>query len=269
MTLQAQLVLSLASLPILVHWGLPISMMTLVGNVIFTPFLMAFIFLSSLLFFTELCNIPNTLLAWCLNQVTDWWSYFLSFGKSEWLCSFVHPGNVFLALMGMIIIALLVVGTRLQIGLRLALLTGALVAAVSSMVVYEHYWHIKMRVQHKKFAVQVHKKYGLTLFDNGYFASKKSPDKAVYFELRSYLIKTYGTLKIDRVVTNRVGMRTFQGILVFCQLFRVKKVVLPFFKKKLSKKAWYFFFTLKRYLAEHKIRFIRSKPRKKLGTKKR
>lgn len=261
MTLQAQLVLSLASLPILVHWGLPISMMTIIGNVIFSPFLMAFVFLSSLLFFTELCSIPNLWIAYGLNNITEWWSYLLSFGRPEWLCSFVHPGNIFLAVMGAGIIVILTFGTYLHIKIRLLLLSAALLSATGSLLIYEHYFYTKPHLQHRKFTVSIHKKYGISVYDNGYFASKKSPDKAVYFELRPYLIKTYGTLKINRIVTNRVGLRTFQGLLHFCQLFRVQKVVLPFFKKKLSKKAWYFFFTLKRYLAEHSITFIRPSQR--------
>ena len=61
--LQVQLFLSLASLPILVAWGIPFSLATVAGNFLFSPFLTLFLLLSSLIFFTELIFIPN---AWLI-----------------------------------------------------------------------------------------------------------------------------------------------------------------------------------------------------------
>ena len=260
MTLQAQLVLTLASLPILVHWGLPISIMTLFGNIIFLPFLMVFIFVSSLLFFSELCHIPNSLLAAALNLITDCWRYFLSFGSPSWLYGFVHPGKAALLIGGLSIVAILFLGTKISFGKRLILLTCTLIVSVSLLQLHERFLYKKNNCYHKQFALLHHKKYGLTLVDNGYFARKKSPDKAAYFQLRPYIIKQFGSTKINRVMTTKVGVRTFQGILQLCKIFQIKKVFLPYFKQKLSKKAWYFFFTMKRYLAEHNIKFMRSRP---------
>ena len=58
-TIYVQLYLSLMSSPILIYWGLPVSLASPLGNILFNPLLVVFLFFSSLLFFTELLHIPN------------------------------------------------------------------------------------------------------------------------------------------------------------------------------------------------------------------
>ena len=86
-----QITCTIVSLPILVYWGLPISVMSIVGNFLFLPFLTTFLVISSLIFFTQLLSIPNDFLIYLLNHFTKWWNYFLQFGKKEWLIGFANP----------------------------------------------------------------------------------------------------------------------------------------------------------------------------------
>jgi len=57
--LHSQLIVTLVALPILVAWGLPSSVMTFIGNLVFAPVLTIIIILASLLFFTQLVGISN------------------------------------------------------------------------------------------------------------------------------------------------------------------------------------------------------------------
>lgn len=75
-----QLFLTLISLPFLLWWGLPLSLLTLVGNIIFSPVIMVFLFLSTLLFFALLLGLPVGLLIALLEWVSGWWLWMLSFG---------------------------------------------------------------------------------------------------------------------------------------------------------------------------------------------
>src|SRR5579862_7575785 len=77
-TLSMQLFLSLVSLPILASWGLPISLMSPIGNVIFSPLLTLFLLLSSIIFFCELFCIPNEFFVWLLELVSQVWRWGLS-----------------------------------------------------------------------------------------------------------------------------------------------------------------------------------------------
>ena len=86
-----QLLVTLISLPILVWWGIPISLLSPIGNLIFTPLLTIFLFLASLIFFLELFYIPNQWLIYLLEIVTRFWNYLITFGSNGSLIGFAKP----------------------------------------------------------------------------------------------------------------------------------------------------------------------------------
>lgn len=86
--LELQFFITITSLPILIFWGLPISLMSPLGNLFFTPILTVFLFFSTLIFFTELVGIPNKILIFILEKISDFWIYLINFGQSNWLINF-------------------------------------------------------------------------------------------------------------------------------------------------------------------------------------
>jgi hypothetical protein len=72
--------------------------MSIVGNLIFTPFLFLFIFFSFFMFLTELLCIPNGVLCHILNTLAYVWFKALSYGSPKWLIGFADPGLLYLAL---------------------------------------------------------------------------------------------------------------------------------------------------------------------------
>ena len=86
--LELQLLISVVILPILIAWGLPISIMTIIGNLVFAHFLTAFIFVSALLFSSDLLGIPNSFIVITLEWITQIWHYLLSLGSAHWLIGF-------------------------------------------------------------------------------------------------------------------------------------------------------------------------------------
>src|SRR5579872_7319919 len=89
--LQLQLFLSLISLPFLISWGLPISIMSVFSTILFGPFLTAFLLISSCIFFTQLLHIPNSFFVWLLEIVTTTWQSVLSIHQQWWLIGFTTP----------------------------------------------------------------------------------------------------------------------------------------------------------------------------------
>ncbi len=71
--LEIQLFLSLLSMPILISWGISISLLSPIGNLIFTPFITAFIFISLIIFITQLLMIPNNYFIKLLEIITFFW----------------------------------------------------------------------------------------------------------------------------------------------------------------------------------------------------
>jgi hypothetical protein len=86
----------------LVAWQMPIAPLSLLGNIIFVPFLVIFLVLASILFFTQLYCLPNAWIAYCLNKVTDWWLTILSLPSGNHVItvpcqSYWMPAGVFIA----------------------------------------------------------------------------------------------------------------------------------------------------------------------------
>jgi len=95
--IQVQLFITTISLPILLSWGLPISLLSPLGNLIFFPVLVLFLLLSSLVFFFEIIHIPNEWLIYCLEKVTLAWFSILSIGNGATaLIGFSKPPKLFL-----------------------------------------------------------------------------------------------------------------------------------------------------------------------------
>ncbi len=86
--LELQFVISLMSLPLLILWGIPISIMSPLANFIFTPLLMLFLWISCLTTICIIAHIPCSFFETILNIMTDFWLYLLSFSNPTWLIGF-------------------------------------------------------------------------------------------------------------------------------------------------------------------------------------
>lgn len=71
--LQIQFFVTLFSWPILIAWGLPVSLLSPLGNLIFNPFLGIFLLLAACIFLTELIGLPNALPILLLEWCSEWW----------------------------------------------------------------------------------------------------------------------------------------------------------------------------------------------------
>ena len=86
--IELQLIISLTSLPVLIYWGLPISYMSPIANLIFAPLLASFLYLSSILTIFTILKIPTGWISICLDKISSIWFYNLSFAGPEWLIGF-------------------------------------------------------------------------------------------------------------------------------------------------------------------------------------
>ena len=86
-----QLFLTLFTWPILLAWGLPLSVVTILGNVIFNPIAGLFLFISSLAFFCQLLGVPHGLLLWLIEWLSKGWLWVLDKGSPAALVAFPTP----------------------------------------------------------------------------------------------------------------------------------------------------------------------------------
>jgi len=101
-----QLFLTLFSWPILLWWGLPISVLTMVGNIIFNPFIVLFLLFSAGLFFCELLGLPSGIFVALLELLTNAWLAIMAYGSPSALIAFAQPSWWFAALIPAIAVAI-------------------------------------------------------------------------------------------------------------------------------------------------------------------
>lgn len=102
-----QLFLMLVSWPILIAWGLPISLMSPVGNLLFGPLLTLFLLLSSLVFFGELLYLPTNWLIYAIEYLSRFWRWVVHQGSTNWLMGVAIPSSVILILIPAIAFAII------------------------------------------------------------------------------------------------------------------------------------------------------------------
>lgn len=260
--IQIQLFLSTVSLPILVMWGLPISLMTGVGNFVFNPFLAVFLLCASFIFFTELLYIPNGLLIIALEKITQFWAYCLSFGSKAWLVGFDKSSLV------IVTIATVCAFLTLQ-HKRLGQLYPSIIALSLILFSTTGYLAFNRPCNFEGTITCGKKEISILSFNNkvilkdyGAFAKKLSPESWVQFNLIPEIIQKTGKTKIDCVIVENPSMLTFQGLTALCQHSRVTMIELPYFDEELSKAGWRAYFEFKRKAEEEGV--IIKRPSKNL-----
>ncbi len=265
--LLVQLVATLTSLPFLVAWGLPLSLMTIVGNILFAPMLTIFLLLSSFLFFTELFMIPNSLIVTSINVFCSWWHSLMSLGSKKWLIGFASPPFfvVGIYLVFLFLILLFVIKQKLR---TISSLASIFVMSCTFLYGYTHFHTvslIKPIYNQNKLAIHQHRDATLTIIDNGFFNTRQAVGNTITFELCPYLLKNFGTTKIKKLILLKPGPRGFIAALELSKRCSIAQVILPFFEKKLTRYGWYFFFELKRTLERENIKFVRCKNAPTIG----
>lgn len=258
---KSQLIVTLVSIPILVGWGLQISIMTFIGNLIFAPILTIFLILSSIVFFTELLGIPNLFIIKILEFVTIFWDIMLSLGEKTWLLGFCKPTTFFLFLMPIMAFFILLFVKIKSSRFKFLSLLGFCCISILCLQVIPIFFHNHPSCStfyDGKLTITLDSDKKITLIDNGFFKTKSSPEKTINYELKQYLVKNIGKAEIQNVVLLKPGNRTFKAAQELCLRLDVKTVTLPFFEKKLSKSAQHEFFKLRDLLREKKIALIRT-----------
>lgn len=256
--LKLQLFISLFAMPILLWWGLPLSILSPIGNLIFGPVLTLFLMLSSLLFFSELLHIPNGAIAWCLDMLTKAWLSVIQINGHPWLFGFATPSPLFLLAIPLVALLILHFKKFTHIGHSVLCFSILLVGSC---------FYIKMIATktapiatipcNRGELTLLHDKTNLTVIDPGVLGQRISAKSWIEFSLVPQLIKTGGTTSIDTLIVLQPGAMTFQAVGALVTKVKVKTVYLVCWKGSLAKHEWREFFNMKRALEAHHVNLIR------------
>lgn len=199
--LYAQLFLTLLSWPILLWWGLPLSWLTLLGNLIFNPCIMVFLLFSICLFFSELVGLPSGIWVVLLEHTVALWLWFVGWGSGLALMAFPCPsGWVLIA----IPLATLLIAYKFQTSRHKRLLVMALFFAGLAF-----YLKLACMPAPGSYLLPGGKSGLVFQFDGtrvilvdelGVLRNGAGLPKWVDFTLRPFLAKKFGRLAVDGIV---------------------------------------------------------------------
>ena len=230
-----QLFLTLCSWPLLLAWGLPLSYASILGNLIFTPFLTLFLLFSSLIFFCELVYLPSSFFAFLLEITSSCWTKLLLISSRSWLFAYPLPSIFFSFLITLGAGTLLHYTCRSQLKKSAALLV--LLVFVSLLLKIPSQYEGTFTVPCFEGEVTIIQK-GSTalLIDPGIMGRRVSASSWVLYTLIPLLYKN-GIRTIDSICA-KPSTTTFRALTALVDTMPVKHVYLPRWKGRLKNSGW-------------------------------
>lgn len=228
-----QLFLTLASLPIMAAWGLPISLMSPIGNFLFHPLLTLFLLISSFIFFCELFYIPNGIFITALEYLTAGWQKALHCTYGSVLVGCKKPSPWLLAVMAIIIFA----------SLRHKFMAHPIRRMAGFVIMFFAFWALlqfDMNTTPSPAISTIPCNRGnitiiqqgstTTVIDPGYLGRRISAPTWVTFTLVPEIIKKTGSLTIDHLIIQQPGIVLFDALYTLCSKMQVKHIYMPSMK---------------------------------------
>ena len=224
--LEFQLFITILALPIFLSWGLPISILSPIGNLIFTPWLTAFLTLSSFIFFTQLICMKNSFMIYALEKLNQLFFYILDLADQSFMISCPYPGITFLLLIP--ISLFFIIGLRkspniyirvLKLFIFSSLLFFSLKYFLASEKIFEHITN-----KNKQILVMRHNSKNVFL-DKGALGEGRSAQNWVKYQLIPKLLKL-GIDHLDYLIIPYASSKTFESIIEIFQNMTVKSLYL-------------------------------------------
>lgn len=236
--LHIQLFITLISLPILIYWGLPFSIASPVGNLIFTPFLTIFLLLSSVIFFCEIVNIPNILIITCLEYVTHAWIWLCNLGMRSWLIALAQPSLIFICAIPVIALTIVHYKKLQNRNYSCAALLYLLLLLLGLLTIAKNNAWKKINMSYYAGNLELLTvKQTHVLIDSGILGSSIAAPSHIEYNLIPALTKL-GIGHLDYILCARPSLMTFKALVLLCRKLVIKKIFLPAWHGKLSNSEW-------------------------------
>lgn len=253
-----QTFLTLISLPILVAWGLPLSYLTPVGTLLFTPILTIYLWCALAVFFTALCAIPNLYCIAALQCVSNCWLWILGIIKTPLQIGFVCPP---MALLVCIPISAFALVWYLR-GRTLKLLTSSLVALLFGWV-----FLLRALPQEKTITVThpngksisaFHNHNRVTVIDcDSCCSSMIDSSNWIAYHALPGITKQTGAAHIDDFIVLHPRQRTFEALATLVQKGIVHNIYVPYWQGQIPLNAWIAYKKLQKMVAVYDYTFTR------------
>lgn len=248
------------SIPILAYWGMPLSLLTIVGNFLFAPVCTLFLWLSALIYIAELVRIPNQYIITLLDQLRRLWEYCLTFGSAGWLVGFRHYHIILSILFVAIPICILVLCSRHR--QRRMLILSVWIGFLYAMNMINSSTLFTLKTEYGEFHCASYES-KIIVVDPGILLKSANPDTFFAYHGAPALAKKCGKTTIDYYILLKPSIRSFQALIHAFERISIKTIVIPVWSGTASKKMWHCFFKLKNALESHESQLIRISSRTK------
>ncbi len=250
-----QLFITLICIPIFALWGLPISILSLAGNLFFSPFLSLFLLLSFFIFSCEIIGIPNSIFITALECTTNAWQWCLDWHGSLPLMGFTQPSLI--TAIAILLSAFALLASKQGYGpfrncciLLICIMACCIFLRPPTTVMYT--------LSHGKKQLHIFYYQGTTiLIDNGMLGKSISCESWVRYTLLPELLKKTGSTNIDHCIALNVTGRSFTALTTLCTITNVSTIYIPYWKGFISYSSWKAFKTLLALLSNKNISLIR------------
>jgi len=264
-SMQLQLFISFISLPFLIGWGLPISLLTPFSTLIFGPFLTCFLLISSLIFFCELLYVPNGILIWCLEMTTSIWLACLNLEQRAWLIGFTKPPILILLCIPFIALAAAHSRKITSLSMRTGALACLLVGTCIILKLFPYnYLSIDTIACNSGTITLINHHNTLIIIDPAYIASKPSYESYISYTLLPELIQKTGKMSIDHLIVFKFNKRLLDALQFLATKITIKNIYLPAWKGRIPNFAWRSYAELKKTITTNGGKIISVSTHKKI-----
>jgi hypothetical protein len=200
--LLVQLFINLITWPLFLGWGLPITPLSIIGNLVFSPFLTAFLMISSLMVTCDLLALPTWLFAWALEWITTTWLWLMACPTPSCMMTFVTP-PLFVALCAPVGATYIIISKKCKTpGLKVMALLGLYCMLMMLFMLGTQPNRIEVPYgSHTVTVVNKHEK--LTLIDPGFSRRKASVNQWINYTLLPALGASFGRQTIDQIILKK------------------------------------------------------------------
>jgi len=258
-SIQLQLYLTLISGPILAYWGLPVSIASPLGNILFHPLLTAFLFLSSLIFFCQILHIPHSIFVYALQKTSHSFHYLLSLGAQQWLMGFAKP-PLWTLLALPIATGLIFCCKKTRTPYRSI---GCLLALSAVFGLYLKYTSYPIPVTsiacNRGHINLLYTDNQTILIDPGVLGARLSSSSWVEFTLIPTIIKMTGQTTIEHLIILQPSQLTFDALSALCNACHVKRIYMPLWTGTMTQGQKRSYAQFMQSVKDNKIQLVRIK----------
>ncbi len=226
------------SAPILLWWGLPLSALSFVGNIVFAPVLALFIVLCAILMSASLLGFSCTWIAIPLEWLTTWWMSLLKLGSKHFLyAQIAHPVIIAVSIAIVIGTGKAALESKTTKMLVTSLAFGSLFMTLLFMLPLTN---SESTLSNKNGELRITQttSHFVTIEDSGFFKGLKTPAKGIAFNVRRPIIQNHGTLHVKKLSTNQISTRTFESIAELIISMEVSEITLPYIEPPQTPSVW-------------------------------